>query len=112
MLRCGSDCLLLPSLRESFPRTIMEGMAASLPVVATRVGAVDDMMESGVHGLIVPPGDVAALAAAMRSMAADGGREARRMGAGNPAAARQSFDMESHLASVTRLYGELLAEPT
>lgn len=110
-LLCGCDCLLLPSLRESFPRTVMEGMAAGLPVIASRVGAVEDMTEHGVHGLQVPPGDVAALAAAMRAMAADGGRAAKRMGADNPAAAERLFDMASHVAAVTRLYDELLAGP-
>ncbi|MBI4997385.1 MAG: glycosyltransferase family 4 protein [Rhodocyclales bacterium] len=105
----GSDCLLLPSLGEAFPRTIMEGMAAGLPIIATPVGAVEDMMVSDVHGLIVPPGEVPALADAMRSMAADGGRAARRMAAGNPAAAERSFDMKSHLAAVAGLYDELLA---
>jgi glycosyltransferase involved in cell wall biosynthesis len=105
----GSDCLLLPSLGEAFPRTIMEGMAAGLPVIATPVGAVEDMMEDDVHGRIVPPGDVPALAEAMRAMAADGGREARRMGAGNTAAAERMFDMKSHLAAVTGLYDQLLS---
>ena len=105
----GSDCLLLPSLGEAFPRTIMEGMAAGLPVIATPVGAVEDMMANDEHGLIVPPGDVPALAEAMRSMAADGGSAARRMAAGNPAAAKRSFDMKSHLAAMAGLYDELLA---
>jgi L-malate glycosyltransferase len=105
----GSDCLLLPSLGEAFPRTIMEGMAAGLPVIATPVGAVEDMMTNDVHGLIVPPDDVPALADAMRAMAADGGRAARRMAAGNPAAAERLFDMRSHLAAVTSLYDQLLA---
>jgi glycosyltransferase involved in cell wall biosynthesis len=105
----GADCLLLPSMGEAFPRTIMEGMAAGLPVIATPVGAVEDMMVNDVHGLVVPPGDVPALADAMRAMAAEGGREARRMGADNPAAAERLFDMKSHLAAVTSLYDELLA---
>lgn len=105
----GSDCLLLPSLGEAFPRTIMEGMAAGLPIVATPVGAVEDMMVDGVHGLIVPAGDVPALAEAMRTMAADGGRAAQRMAAGNPAATERTFDMKSHLAAVAGLYDELLA---
>lgn len=105
----GSDCLLLPSLGEAFPRTIMEGMAAGLPVIATPVGAVEDMMENDVHGLIVPTGHVPALAEAMRTMAADGGREAQRMAAGNPAAAERAFDMKSHLAAMAGLYDGLLA---
>jgi len=105
----GADCLLLPSLGEAFPRTIMEGMAAGLPIIATPVGAVEDMMVTNVHGLVVPPGDVPALAGAMRTMAAHGGREARRMGEGNPAAAERMFDMKSHLAAIAGLYDELLA---
>lgn len=105
----GSDCLLLPSLRESFPRTIMEAMAAGLPVIASKAGAVEDMVEDHVNGLHVPAGDVVALASAMRKMASDGGLEARRMSANSRDAAWRLFDMKSHLETITSIYERLLA---
>jgi len=106
----ASDCLLLPSLRESFPRTIIEAMAAGLPVIATPVGAVEDIVKERVNGLLIPPGDIAALANAMREISADDGKMARLIGRNNAAAAEALYDMRNHLAEVTRVYDELLAK--
>lgn len=104
----SADCLLLPSLRESFPRTIMEGMAAGLPVIASKVGAVEDMIRDGVDGLQVPPDNVAAVAEAMRRVAAGGGAEALRMGANGHEAAKRTFDIAAHVATVAGIYERLL----
>ncbi len=59
------DCAVLPSYREAQGLTILEAMALSRPVVATKVGGIPEMIEDGVTGLLVPPGDAAALAAAI-----------------------------------------------
>ena len=56
---------VLPSLNEGMGRALVEAMAAGLPVVATRVGGVPAIVEDGRTGLLVPPGDAAALAAAI-----------------------------------------------
>lgn len=56
--------------------TILEAMAAGVPVVATRVGAAEDVIEDGVTGLLVPPGDVAGLTAAVRGLLDDPPRRA------------------------------------
>lgn len=105
----ASDCLLLPSLRESFPRTIMEAMAAGTPVIASAVGAVEDMVEEGVTGMLVPPDDVDALAHKMRAMVTATPDKIEEMANNCTRSAAQSFAMESHVAAITSLYGQLLA---
>jgi glycosyltransferase involved in cell wall biosynthesis len=50
----AADVLMLPSHFEGLPYALLEGMAAGLPVVTTRVGAIPDVVEHGVHGLFVP----------------------------------------------------------
>lgn len=61
----GLDVLVLPSRTEGFGLVLAEAMAAGTPVVATRVGGVPELVEDGVSGLLVEPGDPAALAAAV-----------------------------------------------
>lgn len=107
-LLAAADLFALPSLWEGMPNALLEAMAAGLPVVATAVGAVPEMVAAGTEGLLVPPGDAAALAQALAGLAADpqGRRELGRM-------ARQrverDFRIEATVAGVERLYGELLS---
>jgi glycosyltransferase involved in cell wall biosynthesis len=70
------DVLLLPSDTEGTPNCIVEAMAHGLPVIATSVGGIPDVVTPDV-GLLVPPGDAGALAAAMAFLAEDGPRRAR-----------------------------------
>jgi glycosyltransferase involved in cell wall biosynthesis len=67
----AADVFLLPSRYESLPLSIREGMAASLPVLATDVGGVAEAVENEASGLLIPPGDPASLAAAMTRLASD-----------------------------------------
>ncbi len=67
----AADVFLLPSRYESLPLSIREGMAASLPVLATNVGGVAEAVENGRSGVLIPPGDPESLAAAMARLAAD-----------------------------------------
>jgi glycosyltransferase involved in cell wall biosynthesis len=57
-----ADVFVFPTLGDVLPLAIMEAMASGLPVVTTRVGAITEQIEHGVTGLLVPPGDVNALA--------------------------------------------------
>ena len=60
------DAFVLPSLNEGISNTILEAMATSLPIIATAVGGNPELIEDGVHGLLVPSGDTAAMARAMQ----------------------------------------------
>jgi glycosyltransferase involved in cell wall biosynthesis len=62
---------VLPSTSEGLPMAVLEAMAWARAIVATAVGGVPDVLEDGVEGLIVPPGDAKALAGALTRLAAD-----------------------------------------
>lgn len=64
-----SDVLVIPSLREGLPCVLVEAMLAGLPVVATEVGAIPDVLHKGDLGRLVPPADVGALVQGIREVA-------------------------------------------
>jgi glycosyltransferase involved in cell wall biosynthesis len=66
-----ADIFLMPSTSEGLPVALLEAMAYGKPIVATRVGGIPDVLADGTEGLIVPPGDVAALSAAVTTLVAD-----------------------------------------
>ena len=70
-LLAGSDVMLLPSYAEGLPYALLEAMAAGVPVIATPVGAVPDVVTEGTHGCLVPTRDGKAMAQAIAYMAAD-----------------------------------------
>src|SRR3712207_9168479 len=67
------DVLVLPSAYEEMGSVLTEALASGLPVVASDVGGIPEVVHHGVTGLLVPPGDVDALAAALDRLAADDG---------------------------------------
>ena len=79
------DLLVLPSLRDGMPNTLLEGMACEKAVVASDVGGIPDVLRHGIiegdgeaeNGLLIPPGDVDALAGAMLALLSDPPRRAR-----------------------------------
>lgn len=70
-LIASADILVLPSFTENLPLSIIEGMASGLAVVATPVGAVSDIVKDGETGLLVQPGDVDGLTAALTRLIED-----------------------------------------
>ncbi len=91
------------SEREGSPLSVIEYMAAARPIVATRVGGVPDLIEDGVHGLLVKPHDPAALAAAIGALLRDPLRAAEM---GRRASERQSreFTLQATIARLEDLY--------
>jgi glycosyltransferase involved in cell wall biosynthesis len=67
----GCDAFLLPSHAEGLPYALLESMAAGVPVIATPVGAIPDVVADGIHGLLVAPRDPRALANALATLDAD-----------------------------------------
>lgn len=104
----AADTLLLPSLYESFPRTVMEAMAGSLPVIASAVGAVEDMVEDGVTGLHVIPGDISSLSEAMCKQAELTSKELQAMRESCERAAKKLFSMEGHVSAIAGIYESVL----
>lgn len=64
----GFDIFVLPSVKEGFPFVVIEAMAAKLPIVATRVGAMPEIIENGKNGFVVEPGNSAALASKIKEL--------------------------------------------
>ncbi|MBN2473669.1 MAG: glycosyltransferase family 4 protein [Pirellulales bacterium] len=101
------DVCVLPSLEESFPLSILEAMAARLPVVATMVGGIPECVVDGVTGTLVPPGDSDTLARAIVSILGDPS-EHRRLGEAARRRVLQCFSPESQTARVERLFQRVI----
>jgi glycosyltransferase involved in cell wall biosynthesis len=67
----AADATILSSSWENFPHTVVEALAVGTPVLATEAGGVSEVVHDGVNGLLVAPGDTAALGAAVRRFFAD-----------------------------------------
>jgi glycosyltransferase involved in cell wall biosynthesis len=76
------DVFVMPSHSEGMPTTLLEAMGSGIAVVATRVGAVPELVDHGHSGLLVPARDAAALRDAVRSLVTDAGRRAALGAAG------------------------------
>src|SRR5207248_2325567 len=78
----GADLLVRPSINEGMSNVVLEAMATGLAVIGTRTGGLQEQVQDGVTGVLVPPGDAGALAAAMLELGRDEGRRARLGAAG------------------------------
>jgi glycosyltransferase involved in cell wall biosynthesis len=102
------DAFVLPSANEGTPVTAIESLASGCPVVATRVGGVPDVVEEGVDGFMVEPGDLDALADRLARLAADPELRAR-MGAAGRERVLPRYGVERLIDDVDGLYRTLLA---
>jgi glycosyltransferase involved in cell wall biosynthesis len=105
-----ADVLALPSYSEGLPYALLEGMAAGKAVLVTPVGAIPDVVTAGVHGILVPPRDVTALATAIGTLAAN-----RATLETTGAACRQrvatQYCMDQLVRNFSALYDGLLPSP-
>ncbi len=92
---------------ETFPLAVLEAMSCGLPVVASDVGAVREMLADGEEGRIIAPGDVGALADALVALA-DAPDEGRRMGARGRERVLRDFTVEGMVGRYARMFGEAL----
>ncbi len=104
----GLDLMVNPSLAEGTPLTILEAMAVGLPVVATRVGGVADLVIEGESGCLAPPGDSEALAWAMAGYLLDPANVARH-GAVGRKRAEELFNLQRMVAEYQELFETWLA---
>jgi glycosyltransferase involved in cell wall biosynthesis len=102
--------VVVPSLwYENQPFSILEAFAAGKPVIASDLGGMAELVTNGDRGLLVPPGDVQALAEAMRSMTANQ-TEARQMGRNAQTYAVAQHSPEGHYRRLMDLYGQIREE--
>jgi glycosyltransferase involved in cell wall biosynthesis len=100
------DISVLPSLKEGFSNTILESMAASLPVLCTDVGGNSEVVVHGKTGLLEPAGDVEALARGLRVLAMDSAL--RKVFADSARARVRRFSLDRMAQDTIDLYDELL----
>ena len=105
MLR-ESDVFVLPSYFEALPVGVLEAMACGVPVVATSVGGIPDVIEDRVNGLLVEPGQPDALARAIVTILTDDALRSRLREAAR-SDVRKRFSTESVIKDLGTLYREL-----
>jgi glycosyltransferase involved in cell wall biosynthesis len=103
------DLFVLPSLGEHFGRVLLEAMAVEKAVVATDAGGVPEIVLDGETGILVPPADPAAMAAAVLSLIQDRPR-ARRLGEAGRRRVASHFSLARHVEGVQTLYRSLIGE--
>jgi len=103
----ASDALIFPSHSEGFPNVVAESMAIGLPVVASPVGAIPEMIDDPEGGFLIPHDQIESYVDVIRSLAADR-QFARKLGAHNRDKARDQYSYEDVIAQWRRLYESLI----
>ncbi len=105
-LLAAADVVVMPSLQEGLGVAVLEALAAARPVIASRVGGLPEVLGEGAAGVLVPPGDGAALAAAIDGLLRDPAR-ARALGAAGRERVRSRFSMATMAEATLALYRTL-----
>jgi glycosyltransferase involved in cell wall biosynthesis len=107
-LLSDADVFVLASRSEGLPLSVIEAMAAGLPVVASDVGGLRELVRDAETGVLVPPSDATALASALRPLLADR-QLRRRLGVAGRARAKALFDLSGFRRAHLELYRRELA---
>lgn len=102
------DLFVFPSREEGLGSVLIDAMAQGLPIVASRVGGIPELIEDGQTGLLVPPGDASALAAVLTRVTADAALRARLGARARQAAA--TYTPEAMAAAYAALYHDIAQE--
>ena len=102
------DAFVMPSLWEGLPLSLVLAMGAGLPVIATAVAGIPEVVRDGTTGLLVNPGDIDGLAAAMTRVF-DSGDDRARLGAAARASVLPRFGVDGYVGATAALYDRLLA---
>jgi glycosyltransferase involved in cell wall biosynthesis len=105
------DVLVVPSLTEGTPLTVLEAMAVGVPIVASAVGGIPDQVRHGKEGLLVPPNDTVALGDALLELLQDPGR-ARRLGEAGRRRADSEFAHATMVQRIEAVYQAVLGRPS
>ncbi|MDQ1400498.1 MAG: hypothetical protein QOK20_2430, partial [Acidimicrobiaceae bacterium] len=111
-LIAASDAVVLSSRFEGLPNVVMEAMAGARPVVATRVGGAPELVEDGVSGILVHPGDPDALASAMHKVMAAPKLQRHAMGGRGQSIVSERFGLAAMGESWLRLLERLPSRPS
>lgn len=106
-----TDVFALPSFAEGVPVVLMEAMAARVPVLATNVMGVSELVDDGVVGFLVPPGDARALAERLQALIACGPAQRRNMGGAGRRKVEQEFDVGVEGRKLAALFASV-SQPT
>jgi glycosyltransferase involved in cell wall biosynthesis len=105
LLACG-DIFVLPTLKDALPTVLIEALAAEIPVVASNVGGVPEIIENGVDGLLVPPDDPSSLAKACLELL-NNSELVRQMILEGSQIVQQRFSINAQIEKLSSLYQEL-----
>lgn len=101
------DVFVLPSLTEGTPMALLEAMSCGKPVVATNVGGVPQVVQDGVNGVLVPPGDTAAIKSAILTILGDSGFESR-LKEESRKTIRSSFNLADWMKTIYSIYHDAI----
>ncbi|QGU32828.1 glycosyltransferase [Thermochromatium tepidum] len=100
------DLVVHPALMEGLGVSLLQAAAAGVPIIASRVGGIPEAVREGENGLLVPPGDIAALRAAISALIVDPERR-RALGAGGRALMAREFSLAAMVEGNLAVYREL-----
>jgi len=108
-LMAQAEVLALPSLTEGMPNVVLEAFAVGVPVVATAVGGVPELVRDGENGWLIPEADAAELASALAAALADPGERARR-GAAGQSLVRARYTFAAQAAQAANAFRQVLSQ--